>query len=106
MIAESNLGELSARVVIMRRDATGAVVPMCGVGEAGLADSSAVLVAPTSVSHEVLRAIQRSSVPDECAGNPWFDQHRALVFIEGCCVVDGHELHYDEGFGVYTVEGE
>jgi hypothetical protein len=104
MTPEDDTGEISVRVVLLRRDPSGAVLPMCGGMSDDLLESSAVLVAPVNVPGEVVRALLRTAVPVAFAGNPWLNQHRELVFTDGRCQLGGHELRYHEKFGVYAGE--
>ncbi|MFE0027104.1 hypothetical protein [Amycolatopsis sp. NPDC059021] len=98
--------ELSVRVVLLRRDASGATVPLYRAESGDLRESATTLVAPVNVPHAVVRAVLGTAVPAEFADDPWLDRHRVLVFAGGRCRIGGHELRYHEKFGVYASEEE
>ncbi|GAA4533380.1 hypothetical protein [Amycolatopsis samaneae] len=96
--------ELSVRVVLFRRDASGARVPVYRTDSGDLRESATVLTAPVGVPRAVVRTVLGTEVPAEFAADPWLHRHRALVFADGRCRVGAHELRYHEEFGVYADE--
>ncbi|MEU9884342.1 hypothetical protein [Sphaerisporangium sp. NPDC051011] len=65
-----------------------------------LLDSRVRLIAPFDVPYGLVEAIQRQSVPRAFASDSWLGRHRALVFRDDRCAVEGYRLRYSRRFGV------
>jgi hypothetical protein len=112
--------EQSIDVVLLRRDATGQVIPVHGTTpvdltattapppavEQELLESSTVLVAPTGVPVDLVRALLATTAPAAFIGRSWLHEHRALIFVDGRCQVGLHILRHHDEFGVYAEEAQ
>ncbi|GII05489.1 hypothetical protein [Planobispora takensis] len=65
-----------------------------------LLDSCVRLIAPADVPYGLVEAIQRQPVPLVFSGSSWLSRHRALVFHDGQCAVEGYRMRYSRLFGV------
>ncbi|MET8139993.1 hypothetical protein ABZU32_06760 [Sphaerisporangium sp. NPDC005288] len=65
-----------------------------------LLDSCVRLIAPFDVPYGLVNAVQQQTVPRAFVGDSWLGRHRALVFRDDRCVVEGYRLRYSRRFGV------